>query len=177
MTVDLGQRRAPTAKGRWVLPASHRIINHVLGGSAALLLFGMSAMTTADVIGRRFLGLPVPGSYELTSLMLAALIFIGLPLTTERDEHVVVDILDHLLPPSVLRVSSALMTLLSSLVLGVLSWQLWLRAGKLVADGAYTDQLRIPIAPVGYIAAFCCFLSALILAWKCVVMLKGPAYD
>lgn len=153
--------------------ASVPAIDRVLGIVAAVLLFGMSVMTTADVVGRRFFDLPFPGSYELTSLMLAAVIFVGLPLATERDAHVVVDLLDHFLPAAVIRTLSGVMNLFGAGVLAILAWQLWVRGGQLVADGAHTDRLQVPLAPFAYLAALCTALAAVALAGKFVAMLNG----
>lgn len=157
--------------------ASHRMgrwMNRTLGVLASVLLFGMAAMTTADVVGRDFLGIGVPGSYELTSVLLAALIFVGLPLATERDEHVAVDLIDHVLPRRGVKVLSGLMGLLSTVVLAVLAWQLWVRGVRLTADGAYTNVLRLPLAPVAYLMAFTTGIAAVVQAVRAWVDLNPP---
>ena len=151
--------------GRWM--------NRTLGVLAAVLLFGMAAMTTADVVGRDFLGIGVPGSYELTSVLLAALIFVGLPLATERDEHVAVDLIDHVLPRRGVRILSGLMGVLSTVVLAVLAWQLWVRGVRLTADGAYTNVLRLPLAPVAYLMAVTTGIAAVVQAVRASVDLRG----
>ncbi|HZH28905.1 MAG TPA: TRAP transporter small permease [Azospirillaceae bacterium] len=149
------EERAPAAPARWV--------GRVLGSAAAVLLFGMSVMTTADVVGRAVSGVGVPGSYELTALMMAALIFVALPLTTERGEHVTVDLLDHVLPQRAVQGLARIMDLLGAVVLAALAWQLWLRGGSLAADGAFTDRLRVPLAPVAYLAGLCTGVAAVAL--------------
>ena len=140
-----------------------RLAGFVLGPAAAVLLFGMSVMTTADVVGRAVSGVGVPGSYELTALMMAALIFVALPLTTERGEHVTVDLLDHVLPRRVAQGLARIMDLLGAVVLAALAWQLWVRGTSLAADGAFTDRLRVPLAPVAYLASLCTGVAALAL--------------
>ena len=47
-----------------------------------MLLFCLMTLTCVDVIGRYFFSMPVTGGFELTEMMLAALIFVGLPLVT-----------------------------------------------------------------------------------------------
>ena len=54
----------------------------LLGLGAAVLLFAMMVLTFVDVWGRYFFNSPVPGGFEVTELMMAALIFAGLPLAT-----------------------------------------------------------------------------------------------
>ena len=74
------------------------------GVLAAVLLFCLMALTCADVIGRYFLGTPIYGAFEMTEMLLAALIFAGLPLVTLRNDHVTVDLLDPVMPDWLLRI-------------------------------------------------------------------------
>ena len=156
-----------------VLPSPARLLNRALGVVAALLLFGLAAMTTLDVVGRDFLGAGVPGSYELTSLLLAALIFVGLPLATERDEHVAVDLIDQFLGRRGVRVLSGLMGILSTVVLAVLAWQLAARGIRLGEDGSHTNVLRLPLAPVAWLMAGTTAFAAIVQFARAVVDLRG----
>ena len=148
-----------------------RVLHASFGVLAASLLLAMTALTTLDVVGRYLFNSPVTGAFELTELMLAALIFAGLPLATERDEHVDVDLLDSFLPPNVLRANVFFATLISAGVLAVLAGQLWGRAGQLVAEGTVTNSLALPLAPVGYLMAVATGVSALLLLGKALLML------
>ena len=51
-----------------------------LGLVAAIALFAMMALTFADVIGRKLLNASIPGSLEVTELLMLAVIFVALPL-------------------------------------------------------------------------------------------------
>ena len=64
----------------------------------------MMPLTCVDVIGRYFFVAPIFGAFELTEMMLAALIFAGLPLVTLRNEHVTVDVLDPITPDWLFRI-------------------------------------------------------------------------
>ena len=148
-----------------------RALHASFGVLAALLLLAMTGLTTLDVVGRYLFNSPVTGAFELTELMLAALIFAGLPLATERDEHVDVDLLDSFLPPNVLRANVFFATLVSAGVLAVLGVQLWSRAAQLAAEGTVTNSLALPLAPVGYLMAIATGVSALLLLAKALLML------
>ena len=148
-----------------------RILHASFGVLAALLLLAMTGLTTLDVVGRYLFNSPVTGAFELTELMLAALIFAGLPLATERDEHVDVDLLDSFLPPNVLRANVFFATLVSAGVLAVLGAQLWSRAAQLAVEGTVTNSLALPLAPVGYLMAVATGVSALLLLAKALLML------
>ena len=61
-------------------PIFDRVIGPLLGYVAGILLFCLMTLTCIDVIGRYFFNTPVTGGFELTEMMLAALIFFGLSL-------------------------------------------------------------------------------------------------
>lgn len=52
-------------------------------------------LTFADVIGRYLFSQPIFGASEVISALLAATIFAGLGITNARDEHIVVELIDH----------------------------------------------------------------------------------
>lgn len=120
---------------------------------AAAALAAMGLVTVLDVGGRYLLAAPLPGSYELVQLLLAVSVFAALPLATARREHVVVDLLDAVLPRAVLRATGALATGLAAAALALLAWQLALRGLRLAADGAATNLLRLPLAPLAWLMA------------------------
>ena len=62
-------------------------LDRTLGAAAAVLLFGLMAVTTVDVIGRYIFNWPLRGGFELTELLLLTLVFAGLPLVSRADEH------------------------------------------------------------------------------------------
>lgn len=163
MTVQAhtGEERSDTPPAS--LPAPAQAIGRALGLAAAALLGGMVLVITGDVVGRTLFGLPIPGTYELMSMMLAALIFIGLPLATERDEHVVVDLVDHILPRAALRGLGVVVTLLSAVALAGLAWAMARQGVDQLAAGGTTSQLRLPLAPVAFLMSGASLLSALAL--------------
>jgi TRAP-type C4-dicarboxylate transport system permease small subunit len=150
-----------------------RLLHVTLGVVAASLIFAMMTWTTIDVIGRYVFNSPLRGGFELTELMLAALIFTALPLATERGEHIVVDLTDAFLPTGAVRSQVMVMSWLSAVVLIVLSWRLWHKAGDLVADGSVTNTLDVPLAPIGYLMAISCGVTALILVVQGVLIVVG----
>ena len=62
---------------------------------AAVALFAIMWLTLVDVTGRKLLSASLPGSLELTELLMVVVIFAGLPLVSLRGEHVVFDSLDR----------------------------------------------------------------------------------
>ncbi len=116
----------------------------------------------ADVIGRYWLNSPLAGAFELTQLMLGALVFAALPLTSSAGEHVAVDMAYEVVRESVKRLMRILGAVVSAVALGAIAWRLALHAMRLAEDGAVTNALSIPLAPLGWFAAVSAALSALL---------------
>jgi TRAP-type C4-dicarboxylate transport system permease small subunit len=153
------------------LSAFDRAVAPALGLLAAVLMFCLMALTCVDVVGRYFLNKPVTGGFEMTEMLLAALIFAGLPLVTLRSEHVMVDLLDPVTPDWLFRIQHVLATLLGAACTAYLAWRLGLRAEELAARGETTSQLGFPIA---WLAWAMSLLMALTAAALVAVMLRPP---
>jgi TRAP-type C4-dicarboxylate transport system permease small subunit len=150
-----------------------RRFERVLSLIAALALFAMMVLTFADVFGRKFLDASIPGSLELTELLMLIVIFVALPLTSLHGEHVVFDLLDRALG----RVARALQHRLSNglcaaLLLGA-AWLVLERAGRTAEFGDTTAQLHIGMAPFHYMVAVALAVAAMI---HIVLMLRGPGH-
>jgi TRAP-type transport system small permease protein len=126
------------------------------GGLAGLALFCIMALTFFDVNSRKLLSQSIPGSLELTELLMVVVIFAALPLVTLRGEHVVFDSFDAYLPETVRRIQHLLVQAVCTaamLGLAVLMWQL---GSQFVANGETTAQLKIPKAPFIYLMSVLC---------------------
>jgi TRAP-type C4-dicarboxylate transport system permease small subunit len=140
-----------------------RAVAPALGLIAAALLFGLMLLTCVDVVGRYFFNRPVTGGFEMTELLLAALIFAGLPLVTLRSEHIVVDLLDPVTPDRLFRIQHALATLIGAICTGYLAWRLGLRAEELASRGETTSQLGFRLAWLTWAMSLLMALTALAL--------------
>jgi TRAP-type C4-dicarboxylate transport system permease small subunit len=134
----------------------------LLGAIAGVLLFGMMTLTFVDVVLRYIFNAPLRGSFEITELMLVVLIFAALPLVSRREEHVVMDFLDHFLPLGIYRALRALEHIVSAAVMTGMGCLMWAKASKLAAYGDTTAILRIGLAPFVYAIALLIFTTALI---------------
>jgi TRAP-type C4-dicarboxylate transport system permease small subunit len=140
-----------------------QFISPALGALAATVLFAMMVLTCTDVIGRYFLSQPVYGAFEITEMLLAALIFAGLPLVTLRNEHITVDVLDPITPDWLYRVQHVIACVLGALSTGYLGWRLWIRAISLNAAGETTAQLKFKLAYLTYAMSILMALTAVAL--------------
>jgi len=127
-----------------------RAVVPVLGYVAAVVLFSLMLLTCVDVFGRYFLNRPVWGGFELTEMLLAAVIFAGLPLVTLRDDHVTVDLLDPITPDWLFRVQHVIACAIGFVCTVYVAWRLLLRAENLQQAGETTAVLKIQQAWLTY---------------------------
>ena len=116
----------------------------LFGYLAAVFLAAMMLLTVADVVLRAFFNYPIQGMLELIELGLACTIFLALPAVFLRDEHLVVDVIDHLTRPSVVRILDLAGALTSLGVLVVMAWQMVPLARAMHEFGDVTSDLSIP---------------------------------
>ena len=101
-------------------------------------------VTVADVCLRSFFDYPLRGVLELVELGLACTIFVALPAVFLRDEHLVVDVIDHLARAGVVRVLARVGAAVSLGVLAVMAWQMAPLARAMHEFGDVTSDLSIP---------------------------------
>ena len=157
--------------GRQTLEQFDRVVAPTLGALAALVLFAMMTLTCVDVIGRYFFSRPIFGGFELTEMALAAMIFLGLPLVTLRNEHITVDVLDPITPDWLFRIQHIVACVIGMVSTSYLAYRLWIRANTLYVGAETTAQLKIKL---GYLAYSMSFLMALTAIALFVVMFRQP---
>jgi TRAP-type C4-dicarboxylate transport system permease small subunit len=129
---------------------------------SATALFGIMVLTLVDVVSRKLLAGSIPGSLEVTELLLVMVIFAGLPLVSLHGEHVVFDSLDPLLPRVVRRVQDVLVDLFCAGGLAVIGWVMWQKAGQMLEYGDKTQQLGLTLGWFVYLMSVLLFISALV---------------
>jgi TRAP-type C4-dicarboxylate transport system permease small subunit len=126
-------------------------------------------LTFADVVARYLLNRPIRGAFELTELALLVLIFAGLPLVSHADEHVTMDFIDRILPPGLVGAWIRAMHGVCAALMFFLTWQIWIKAGRISAYGDTTDTLRILVGPFVYFMVAMIALTGLIHLYKVFV--------
>src|SRR5262245_48588779 len=126
----------------------------------------MMVLTFFDVVGRYLLNRPIRGAFEITELGLLVLIFAGLPLVSHADEHVTMDFIDRILPRPVLALWIRVMHGACAALMFFLTWQIWIKAGKISGYGDTTDVLRILVGPFVYFMAAMTALTGLVHLYK-----------
>lgn len=115
----------------------------LFGYLAAFFLTATMMVTVADVFLRTFFSYPMRGVLELVELGLACTIFLALPAVFLRDEHLVVDVIDHLAKKSVVRLLDLAGAIVSLVVLAVMLWQMVPLARTMHEFGDVTSDLSL----------------------------------
>lgn len=142
-----------------------RTLETLLGAISAAVLFTMMMVTAIDVAGRYLFSRPLAGGFELTEMMLAALIYCGLPLVSKRREHIVIDTFDPLMSKRVKRGLDVVADIVCSATLAGIGWLLFRRAVRVAEYGDTTSVLTLPLAPVAYLMGTMIVVTAAIHLW------------
>ena len=139
-----------------------RVLDALGGLLAALALLATMVLTLVDVLGRKLASQSVPGSLELTEILMVVVIFAALPLVSAHGEHVVFDALDSKLPAWLRRAQQALVDAVCATALAGLAWLMWQKAAQMADYGDITAQLQLPLAPFVRLMSLMCGLTALV---------------
>ena len=138
------------------------VLQRALGVTSAVVLFAMMLVTAVDVAGRYLFNRPIAGGFELTEILLAALIYCGLPLVSARREHIVIDTFDPMFARAVKRGLDMVAEVVCAVALAGVGWLIFLRANRVAEYGDTTSVLKLPLAPVVYLMAVMITVAALI---------------
>lgn len=150
-----------TALERWLL--------RPLAWLGAALVFAMMALTFVDVVGRYLFNAPVKGSAEATELMLAVIVFAGLPLAAAAREHIRIDLLEQVLAEGAKRRQAAFGFAFAAIVTAFVAWRLALRAAELGRLGDLSSHLGFPLAWLAWFLAAASAVTVVVfagLAWR-----------
>lgn len=150
----------------------HEKFVRLAGGVAGVLMASMMMVTVIDVLGRYLFSLPFPGAFEVTQLLMAAIVFAGLPHVSKRENHITIDLLDPVTPAAVVPLRNAVVNLLCALCFTVIAWRLFVVAQDAVRFQDVTQYLGFPRAPIIFFGAGLCAVTAIIHLGKVFSMLR-----
>jgi TRAP-type C4-dicarboxylate transport system permease small subunit len=153
------------------------MLERIIGWITCIVIFSMMAITTVDVVMRYAFATPLRGAFEIVTMLLAASVFLALPLVTAANEHIHVDLVRPLLGPRSVRVQTFAIHVVSAGLLGVIAVQMWRHAQLLAASGQVTGFLEWPLAPIAYGMSVMCGLTVLTHAIILVDDLRTGARD
>jgi TRAP-type transport system small permease protein len=139
-----------------------KLLEHICGLLCATALFAIMVLTFFDVGGRKLLSQSIPGSLELTELLMVVVIFAGLPLVSSRGEHVVFDSLDNVWPAGFGKLLRCTVHLLCAALMLGLTYLMWQKASQFAQNGDITAQLQIAKAPFIFGMALMCAVTGVL---------------
>ncbi len=148
----------------------HKFLNWICGSLSAVALFAIMLLTFLDVGGRKLMDHSITGSLEMTELLMVIVIFAALPLVVNRNEHVVFDSFDAMLPQWVLKLQHVLVHLLCGVAMLGLTVLMYKLGHDMGVQGETTAQLLLPKAPFIQVMAFMCGVTGLLH----LIMIFGP---
>ena len=176
-TNDKGEKqlspRRPLGTPHWGAGRAVVWLRRLTGGTSALTLFGLMAMTCVDVAGRYVFNAPLDGATELTQLAMGIIVFAVLPTVSFREEHVSVDLLDIWFPRRLINFRQLLLNVIAMIAMGVVSWRLWIVAELTAEYGDATEFLEIPYAPMYFFIAAMCGATTVAIAFNIPRYLRG----
>lgn len=138
-------------------------LNGVVHKVGLAVLFLMMILTVGDVVGRYFFNNPISGTFELTTLMLALVVFFSIGYTQLRRGHISIDVLVSLFPSRVQAVIDSVTCLFSLVLFSLVAWQSAVYAGRLFEGHNVSGVLSLPLYPFVIMVAFGSLLFCLVL--------------
>jgi TRAP-type C4-dicarboxylate transport system permease small subunit len=133
----------------------------------------MMLVTVVDVGGRFLFNHPLHGAFEATEVMMGMIVFLALPLTTRRREHITVTLLEPYLPEWLRRCAALLFGLVCAAVCGLLAWRLGLHGERLLNVGEVTLELRIPRGGIATAMSWLMWVACVAFVLDAVAGLRG----
>jgi len=137
----------------------------------------MLAMQVANIIGRKFFESPVVGTVELTRMLLAVVVFLGLAYSEDLGDHITIDIIYVRLGRRMRAAFNVFANVLSAAVVGLMAYQLTDYTRFTRNTGEETGILEWPIWPFVLVAAFGSAVFALAITSKLVLRALGEPVE
>ena len=98
-------------------------VTSFLGTVATVCILVLMILTTADVVLRYILGMPLKGAYEFSEILFLCAVFLGMAYTQLFHEHINADFLVNRLSKHTNLVIETVLLLPALLIFGLLAWQ------------------------------------------------------
>jgi TRAP-type C4-dicarboxylate transport system permease small subunit len=132
-----------------------------MDGVAGTALVLIMLLTSLDVI-LRYLGRPIPGTYDLVSLGAAFVLGFAIPRTSLDKTHVSVDILVERFPDKK-RFFDIGTRMLGFFFFFLLGWNLIKMGISFARTGDSTQTLSLPFYPIAFALGICAFMECIVL--------------
>lgn len=101
----------------------NRYLNRIANIISAIVIFIMMFYITADVLGRDIFSRPIPGTYEVSEMLMVLVVFLGLAYTQAMGGHIRTEVLLRFFPPRGRLIVEIISNLAFFIVFGFLVWE------------------------------------------------------
>jgi TRAP-type C4-dicarboxylate transport system permease small subunit len=115
---------------------------------AMLALTATGLVTVADVALKYLFNRPIVGAYDLVETLLPVVVFNGIPAMLLRRQTIAIDLIDHAVPPRVVRVLGAIGDLVVAVMLIMIALAFLTPARQAFEYGDRKIELGLPIVAI-----------------------------
>lgn len=112
---------------------------------AAACIAIMMIATIADVLMNNIFRRPIRGTYEVVEILMACVVFLGVPEIFRTNGNVVVDVLDHFIPKSTVNALDRIATVVTIVFLIVLGYAMLAPAWDTILYPESKQETGIPV--------------------------------
>jgi TRAP-type C4-dicarboxylate transport system permease small subunit len=140
---------------------------------ANIFLVFMMAIITLDVIGRNFFHSPLKGTYEMTELTSALLVFFAFAITHRYEEHITIDFLVEKFSVRMQHIFNGVIEIVITILLFLMARHIFDNGVRMMERGATTTDLSIPVYPILFIITFTLIVFGLTALLKAINHFRG----
>lgn len=111
------------AKSCQALEQGIRKVEKILSTISGFLLVGLMVLGAADVIGRYVFNRPIMGTFEISEILMAVMVFLGWAYTQAQRGHIRVDLLVSRYPPRLQAMVEFVILFLVLVVFCLIAWK------------------------------------------------------
>lgn len=152
-------------------------LNDVLHKISSVLLMALMFLTTADVAGRFFFNAPIIGTYELTGLLLALMIFYSLGAGQLKKNHIEIDFFTRKMSAKSQHILYSISSFVLFILLCLTTWQLYEYSVRVWIGGETSGDLGLPLyifSGLTIIGAFSFALTLLLDSFNSLLKVVNP---
>lgn len=137
-------------------------VSEKLNTLASISVIVVMIITVVDVLLRRFM-MPIPGAYDLISLISSFIISFSLGYTSVQKGHIAVEFIFQKLPEKAARIVASVNDLCVSVFCAVVCWQSLSFAIRSMRAGEVSPTIKMPFYPFIFGIAIGAFLLSIVL--------------
>lgn len=140
----------------------------------AVALFTLMIMTFADVVLRSAFDSPLPAATELTRILMAIVVFAGIPVISAKGEHIAVDLLDSFIPRRIRVVRDGLISAICGVLLFWPAERVSVLAERARSYGDVTEYLAIPEFYPAWFISGAVYLTGALMVLRGLTLVFAP---